>query len=145
LVWKEKQPWLEAGLPDGIFQNKNHNLGKFWRALKWKMSEYISAIRNILRPFGYILWPFGKLLIIWCIFPHFGKSHQEKSGNPDWKCFSSRQRNWVSFLFNCGYVRSVYVNSNFCVARRRATSRHTDRIGSNLVAWHGATRNSLLA
>jgi hypothetical protein len=37
----------DAGLPDGLFQTKNPNLGKFWRALKWK----------ILVP-RYILWPF---------------------------------------------------------------------------------------
>jgi hypothetical protein len=37
--------------------------------------EYISAI-------GYILWPFGNLVAIWYISPHFGTLCQEKSGNP---------------------------------------------------------------
>jgi hypothetical protein len=28
------------------------------------------------------LWPFGKYVVIWYIFTHFGKLFQEKSGNP---------------------------------------------------------------
>jgi hypothetical protein len=38
------------GLPE-----KNHNLGKFWSALDWKMLIYFMAIcniREIIRPFG---------------------------------------------------------------------------------------------
>jgi hypothetical protein len=38
----------------------------------------------------YILWLFGifyghlvYFMVIWYIFPRFGKLHQEKSGNPD--------------------------------------------------------------
>jgi hypothetical protein len=34
------------------FQTKNPNLGKFWRALEWKMIIYYMIIWNILRPFG---------------------------------------------------------------------------------------------
>jgi hypothetical protein len=30
----------------------------------------------------YILRPFGNVVVIWCIFPRFGKLCQEKSGNP---------------------------------------------------------------
>jgi hypothetical protein len=38
--------WMPCpGLPDGIFSYPNHNLGIFWRALKWEMSVF--------------LWPFG--------------------------------------------------------------------------------------
>jgi hypothetical protein len=47
------------------FQTKNHNLGKFWRALEWI--------------FSYILWSFGKVVII---SHHLGILCQEKSGNP---------------------------------------------------------------
>jgi hypothetical protein len=32
-----------------IFQPK---MGKFWRALEWKMFVYFKAIWNMLRPFG---------------------------------------------------------------------------------------------
>jgi hypothetical protein len=37
--------------------------------------EYFTVI-------SYILWPFGNIVVIWYIFPHFGKLCQEKSGNP---------------------------------------------------------------
>jgi hypothetical protein len=37
--------------------------------------EYIMVIWNIL-------WPFGNVVVIWYIFPHFGIVCQEKSGNP---------------------------------------------------------------
>jgi hypothetical protein len=37
------------------FQTKNHNLGKIWRALDWKMLSYIMTIWNILLPFGIFL------------------------------------------------------------------------------------------
>jgi hypothetical protein len=36
------------------FQTKNPNLGKFCRALEWKMSVYFLAIGNILRPMGIV-------------------------------------------------------------------------------------------
>jgi hypothetical protein len=38
---------------------------------------------EILRSFGFILWPFGNVAEIWYIFPRFGILCQEKSGNPD--------------------------------------------------------------
>jgi hypothetical protein len=56
------------------FKTKNPNLGKFWRALEWKMLVYVMAI-------WYILLPFGNGVEIWCIFPRFGILCQEKSGN----------------------------------------------------------------
>jgi hypothetical protein len=34
-----------------VFQTKNPNLGKFWRALKWKRLLYSLAIWKILQPF----------------------------------------------------------------------------------------------
>jgi hypothetical protein len=50
------------GLPDGIFQTKNPNLGKFWKGLKWKMLGYFMASGNLLQPFV-------ELVVIWYIFP----------------------------------------------------------------------------
>jgi hypothetical protein len=32
-----------------------------------------------------VIWPFGNVVVIWYIFPHFGILCQEKSGNPDAK------------------------------------------------------------
>jgi hypothetical protein len=60
-------------------QTKNPNLGKFWRALEWKMLVYFMVICNILRPFGIF---YGRLVIIWYIFPVLVLWSQEKSGNP---------------------------------------------------------------
>jgi hypothetical protein len=77
---RETKLWLVTGtmarLPDGVFSNpKIQNLGKFWRALEWKMLVYFMAIWNILLPFGvfyghleyvmaiwYFLWPFGNFV-----------------------------------------------------------------------------------
>jgi hypothetical protein len=41
------------------FQTKNPNLGKFWRALEWKMLVYFMVIWNILLPFGIF---YGRLV-----------------------------------------------------------------------------------
>jgi hypothetical protein len=50
-------------------QTKNPNLGKFWRALEWKMFVYFMTIWNILLPFGIIYGLLVKFVIIWYIFP----------------------------------------------------------------------------
>jgi hypothetical protein len=63
------------------FQTKNPNLGKIWRAFKWKVLSYFITIWNILLPLGIPnLWPF---LVILYIFPVLVCLDQEKSGNPD--------------------------------------------------------------
>jgi hypothetical protein len=65
------------------FQNKNPNLGKFWRSLEWKRLEYSMVIWNIFRPFGILpIRSFGDLVANWYVFHHFGILCQEKSGNP---------------------------------------------------------------
>jgi hypothetical protein len=58
------------------FQTKNPNLGKFWRALEWKMLLYFMIIWNILWPFGMM---YGSLvyvvcghLVYFCLFGMFG-------------------------------------------------------------------------
>jgi hypothetical protein len=67
------------------FQTQNPNLGKFCRALEWKMLVYFMVIWNILRSFGIF---YGNLVMLWLhiwhIFPCFGILCQEKSGNPAW-------------------------------------------------------------
>jgi hypothetical protein len=56
---------FEPGLPDGFFQTKNPNLGKFWWVLQWKILAYFMTIWSILRllkifmVIWYILWSFG--------------------------------------------------------------------------------------
>jgi hypothetical protein len=60
-------------LPD--FQTKNPNLGKFWRALDWKMLIYVKAIWNTFGHLGhfmsfwYILCPFGTFFLVWYCAP----------------------------------------------------------------------------
>jgi hypothetical protein len=68
------------------FQTKNPDLGKFWRALEWKMLVYFMTIWNILWPFGIIFGRLVKFVAIWYIFPILVCLAQEKPGNPgqDW-------------------------------------------------------------
>jgi hypothetical protein len=65
------------------FQTKNPNLGKFWRALEWKMLVYFMTIWNILRQFGITYGRFVKVVVIWYILPNLVRLDHEKSGNPD--------------------------------------------------------------
>jgi hypothetical protein len=65
------------------FQTKNPDLGKFWRALEWKMFVYFMTIWNILWPFGII---FGRLVKFVCghlvYFSHFGMFGPRKIWQP---------------------------------------------------------------
>jgi hypothetical protein len=68
------------------FRTKNPNLGKFCRALEWKMLVYFTyGHLECFTAVCYILWPFSNVVAIWYIFPHFGILCQEKSGNPGLK------------------------------------------------------------
>jgi hypothetical protein len=53
------------------FQTKNPNLGKFWRALEWKMLKYFMTIWNILRTFGIFYDHLVHFVLIWYIFSSF--------------------------------------------------------------------------
>jgi hypothetical protein len=64
------------------FQTKNPNLGKFMRALDWKMLICYMAIWDILRTFGIFYDHLVHFVFIWYIFPGFGIMYKEKSGNP---------------------------------------------------------------
>jgi hypothetical protein len=71
------------------FQSKNRNLGKFWRALLWKILVYFMDIWSILQPLEIVHGHLVYFVVIWYTFPHFGIFDQEKSGNPadtDRKC-----------------------------------------------------------
>jgi hypothetical protein len=65
------------------FQTKNLNLGKFWRALDWKMLIYFMAIWNILQTFRIFYDHLVHFVFIWYIFSGSGNIYQEKSGNPN--------------------------------------------------------------
>jgi hypothetical protein len=62
------------------FLTKNPNLGKFWRALDWKI--YFMPIRKSLQTFGILHNHLLHFVFIWYIFSSFGIMFQEKSGNP---------------------------------------------------------------
>jgi hypothetical protein len=62
------------------FQTKNPNVGRFWRALEWKMMAYLMDIWDIL-------WPFGKCCDNLVYFlPFWYIVSRKKSGNPAWLC-----------------------------------------------------------
>jgi hypothetical protein len=65
------------------FQTQNPNLGKFWRALDWKMLIDFKAIWNILQAFGMFYDHLEHFVFIWNIFSGLGNIYQEKSGNPE--------------------------------------------------------------
>jgi hypothetical protein len=72
LIWPENwwRKW-DQGCQMVCFQTKNLYLGRFWRALKWKMLVYFMVIWNNLRPFGIFLWTFGTFygqLVYFCPF-----------------------------------------------------------------------------
>jgi hypothetical protein len=54
------------------FQNKNPNLGKFWRALEWETLEYFKVIWNILQSFGIFYGHLKYFTVIWNILRSFG-------------------------------------------------------------------------
>jgi hypothetical protein len=51
------------------FQTKNPDLGKFWRALDWKMFINFMATWNILWRFGIFYDHLVHFVFIWYIFP----------------------------------------------------------------------------
>jgi hypothetical protein len=51
------------------FQTKNPTLGKFLRALDWKMLKYLMAIRNILRTLGKFRDHFDHFVLFGTFFP----------------------------------------------------------------------------
>jgi hypothetical protein len=61
------------------FQTKNINLGRFWRALDWKMLIYLPFL-NIIRTFGI----FMTIYVVHFVFniSGFGIMYQVKSGIP---------------------------------------------------------------
>jgi hypothetical protein len=69
-------------LPDGLFSKQNHILGKFWRALLWKILVYFLTIWSILRPLEIFYGHLVYFVLIWYIFPRFGILDKEKFGNP---------------------------------------------------------------
>jgi hypothetical protein len=54
------------------FQTKNHNLGKFWSVLQWKMLVFErEAIWSILLPLGIFYGHLEHFVVFWYIFAVF--------------------------------------------------------------------------
>jgi hypothetical protein len=68
--------YADQGCQMVCFQTKNPNLGKFWRALDWKMLIYFMPIWNILRSFRIFYNHLSHFSRFWYHVPR-------KSGNPD--------------------------------------------------------------
>jgi hypothetical protein len=64
---------MYQGCRMAFFQTKNPTLGKFWRALQWKMLVYFMDIWSILRPFDILYGRLVYFVVIWYIFPRVGK------------------------------------------------------------------------
>jgi hypothetical protein len=97
------------------FQTENPNLGKFWRALEWKMLAYFLTIWNILWPFGKI---YGRLVWVVCCdlvyYYYFNLVYldQEKSGNPGVAAEKKR----------FGYIQCYGWHQNFIFGRSLNTA-----------------------
>jgi hypothetical protein len=69
------------------FQNKNLNLGKFWRALEWKMLAFLWSFGIIYGHLVYLyfmdswytLWSIGIFCLFWYIVGYL-----HKTGYPDY-------------------------------------------------------------
>jgi hypothetical protein len=66
---KVSDPPPPQGCQMVCFQTKNPYLGKFWRALDWKMLRSFMAIWNILRTYGKFYDHLVHNVLIWYIFP----------------------------------------------------------------------------
>jgi hypothetical protein len=76
--------FFSPGLPDGYFQTKNTNLGKFWRALDWIMLIYFVAYWEYLTDIWDILLPFVTFCVhlVHTFIPVLVSCAKKKSGNP---------------------------------------------------------------
>jgi hypothetical protein len=64
-----KNMHLNQGCQMVYFQTSNPNLGKFWRALDWKVLIYFMVMWNISWTFGIFYDNQVHLVFIWYIFP----------------------------------------------------------------------------
>jgi hypothetical protein len=71
----------------------------------------------------YILWLFGNLVAIPCIFPHFGTLWQKKSGKP----VSKKEEKFSSIVF-VAFSGDSSSSLSFSISVPRPI-RHTDKLG----------------
>jgi hypothetical protein len=72
-TWPRKDESLKSRSLQGCqmvyFKAKNHNLGKFWSGLYWKILIYFRAIWNILQAFGILYDHLVHFVFIRYLFP----------------------------------------------------------------------------
>jgi hypothetical protein len=73
----EQASSTQRGCQIAYCQTQSPNLGKFWRALQWKMLVYFLDIGSILRPFDKFYGHWVYFEEIWYIFLSVGKLLQE--------------------------------------------------------------------
>jgi hypothetical protein len=66
---QRRNPRANQGCQMVCFQNKNPNLGKFWKALDWPILIYFTAIWNILGTFDIFYGHLVQVVFVWYIFP----------------------------------------------------------------------------
>jgi hypothetical protein len=79
---KENIRSVDQGCQMVSFQTKNPNLGKFWRALDWKMLIYFTAIWNILQIFGIFYDHLAHFFRFWY---HAPRKHSSVEVDPEAK------------------------------------------------------------
>jgi hypothetical protein len=95
-----------------LFQTKNSNLGKFWRAFECKILVNFVIIWNMLRPFGII---FGRLVCCHLVyFPQFGMFGGRKIWQPWFRPPQPRMK--TSSPFKTSKRETVQVKDCFFVA-----------------------------
>jgi hypothetical protein len=67
----QQSRWSEAGLPDGIFSNQKSQFGQILEGLEMENVGIFYGYLENITAIWYILWPFGKLVIIWYFFSQF--------------------------------------------------------------------------
>jgi hypothetical protein len=100
----------EAGLPDGIFQTKKSNLGKFWRDLQWNMLVYVFYGHLVyFVAIWYILWLFG---IVYSYLVYFSPFWNYE---PMWKILYYFIMFCIPILFSRRFLFSHYFSLQYSV------------------------------
>jgi hypothetical protein len=61
-----------SGLPDGIFSDQKSQFGQILEGLRIENVGICYGHWAYFTAIWCILWQFGKVVVIWHIFPHFG-------------------------------------------------------------------------
>jgi hypothetical protein len=121
------------------FQTKNHNLGKLWSALDWKMLIYFMGIWNILLRFGNFNGHLVIFVFIWYIFSGFWYRVSRKIWQPCQKIPT----------YVCTYaVKSTFTISSLESSKHECLRQKLSHPGNvnyqpllfALAAWHSGHR-----